>query len=96
MRTSAMAVPGRPSSESRTGTSISRAMCSGVPLLSSSRVPVIAPSTEFSKGTAAPRTEHSRTATKASATVSIGTSSASLLSASPRRASSANVPSGPR
>ena len=89
-------VPGRASSESRTGTSISRAMCSGSPVANSSRVPVTAPSTEFSKGTTAPSTEPSRTAAKASATVSTGMRSASRLSARLRSAISAKVPSGPR
>ena len=89
-------VPARASRERRTGTSISRAICSGLPVANSSRVPVTAPSTEFSKGTTAPSTEPSRTAAKASATVSTGISSASRLSGRPRSAVSANVPAGPR
>ena len=89
-------VPGRASRERRTGTSISRAMCSGLPLTNSSRVPLTDPSTEFSKGTTAPPTDPSRTAAKASATVSTGTRSTSPLSGRLRTAVSAKVPSGPR
>ena len=89
-------MPGRARRESRTGTSISRAMWSGVPLENSSRVPLTEPSTEFSKGTTAPSTEPSRVAAKASATVSTGTRSASRLSSRARAATSAKVPTGPR
>ena len=66
------------------------------PVANSSRVPVTAPSTEFSKGTTAPSAEPSRTAAKASATVSTGMRSASRLCGRLRSAVSAKVPSGPR
>jgi hypothetical protein len=88
--------PAGTSSENVTGSRISRTICSGAPVASSSRVVATDPSTEFSIGTTAASASSARTASIAAGTVRCGNVSAPSASGTVRSAASANVPSGPR
>ena len=99
---SASPVPGRASSANATGSGTSAQitrsvlLARSVPLASSSRVAVTAPSTEFSMGTMARSAAPLRTASRVAwmLTQGIACPAAALSKAS--SAASVNVPSGPR
>ena len=93
---SASVVPGRASRAKLTGSTISRTICNGSPVASSSSVVGTEPSTEFSIGTTALSHSPRRTASRAAATEACGCRSARDAAGRVLSAASANVPAGPR
>jgi hypothetical protein len=89
-------VPGRTSTEKRTGRTASATICSRVPVARASMVVGTGPSTELSIGTHAASTRPWRTSSIAAGGVAAGTSSTASGSTSVRAAASVNVPAGPR